>query len=197
MAKGTATPSKVQKQREAAEALKGGQSLLSPDFLKNYGVSEVGDAAGLLKKIEADEAEAFQKFQEEQRAKREKALTDVLAPLNKQRSELSQFINEAHTTIAELDRQIAKLTGKQAPAAKAGGRQRAKRKGKDEKLQIATLIHGMLKQNSGKRYAAGELAAMAEGVQISELRKLWNEANKGDKIETEGNKAAARYFVGK
>ena len=180
MSKATATPDKVKRQREAAEAMKHGP-----------------DVTDLLKKIEEEEADAYREFEAAQKAKREKALTAVLEPLNTRRSELSQTINEAHIEIADIDKQIAKLTGKAAPAAASGTRKpRGKNKSKADKLQIATVVYGSLK-DTGKKHSAGDLKTMLDGVSMKEAMNVWHEAHPDKKIQVEGSTVDRRYFVGK
>ncbi len=154
------------------------------------------DATALLSQLEKEEADAYAEFQEAQRQKREKALAEVLEPLKERRAELSQQINDAHSAIAEIDRQLAKLTGrKEAPS---HGIKHRKRIPEAEKLELARVIFGKLKASKGNRFRSADLDPFGGGIKTRDLVKIWNEKgaeNNGEKIHVEGAKTLTRYFL--
>ena len=150
-----------------------------------------GDAADVLKQIEADEREAFAKFQEEQKAKREKALGKILEPLRTRREELDQIVRDALKEQDEIEKQIAKLTGAtvkpKGGAAASGGRMKAA-----DKAAYAEKAEAFVKGKEGvSRSEVAEHLGIAPAQAATVLKSLL----KDKKVKVEGQKAAARYHA--
>lgn len=145
------------------------------------------DPKELLKKFEAEEAKALADFQAKLKEQRDKKLADLLKPLKEERGELASKRNEIDIRIAKLDKEISELTGIKP---KEAGK-RAKRKSKEEKLQIATIMYGAMTE--GTKYPARELEKSADGVPVPQLVAIWNKANKDKKISMSGNRSTRRY----
>jgi hypothetical protein len=186
MAKGT---KKIGPKEAGLRAMRGGTALAD-------------GAADILKQLESDEAEAFKKFQDDQRAKREKALTDVIEPLRKQRAQLADEVNQANSAISDIDREIAKLTGRPASKMSAGVRGTGARfRPTEEQLQEAAEQLGGHFKKWGKKNEVSRKAIISQmgdrwATHIPKLVERWNKANSDAKIGTNGKeKALSRYLM--
>lgn len=151
-------------------------------------------AEEILKELQEQERKEQEDFQRKQVEKREKALAAILEPLRAEKAKLDEQWKAAIKRIDEIDKEIAKLTGK--PLASKGAKEkgkRAPRKSKGEKLMIAEqVINGMEK---GKKYASSDLQDKCEGVPFRQLFDLWKESKKTPSVKREGTKATATYSL--
>jgi chromosome segregation ATPase len=158
------------------------------------------DTDEILKRIEAEEAEAFRQFEAQQRERREKALGEVVKPLRDERDRLAQEVSEASARIGEIDRQVAKLLGKAEPKGRAAGsggkRTRLTESQKSEAADaIAELVHKAGEQGVSKGQLQEKVSPFPS-VTGSALASFVNDkASNGKRIKLQGSKAAARYVA--
>lgn len=158
------------------------------------------DASELLKRLEAQENEAFKKFQDDQKAKREKALAAVVEPLRSERAEQVAAWTAAGDRIKEIDRQIDKLLDRKtghAPDRKGGKRTRMSEAQVIEAADaIGSAVHRAGDDGLSFKELTEKVTKLPGGKRGKALAELVNSKNSnGKKIKMKGDKAAARYYA--
>lgn len=113
------------------------------------------------------------------------------------RAQYTTLMNERRNIDEQLRAVIQKLAGLgvriEVPAGAGGRRGHV---GASQKMHVAGVLYGKLRDAKGQKFGAGQMATWAGGLKVRELVHLWNERHKGGKpIKWEGAKKSRRYWV--
>ena len=163
------------------------------------------DATDVLKGIEEEEQLAREEFERKLREQREKKLAAQIEPLEKHREELQGQMREIQDRLDDIDRDLDKLRGRDGRARRgAGGAAKGgKRFTAEERLDIGRRVHDWLKGKAAvpsSDIIKGLSLTTKDGREMSstllrQIKDQWNEANKDQKIQVTGEKAAARWHL--
>jgi DNA repair exonuclease SbcCD ATPase subunit len=159
----------------------------------------VKDPAELLKEIEEEQNVLFKEFEEKMRVQREKKLSALIEPKKTRRTELAQLVNKYNTEIAEIDKELAKLTGTKPKAERKQSSSGRYRLTDEDKEKMPDLIGAHFKKigkfaEVSRKDLIGLLGEKYKN-HVNALIELWN-AKKDFQIVSNGKpKAAGRLVV--